>query len=91
MKIRYSFWIFLMAAVAICWQATDALAGTTGKVNGVVRDQSGEALPGANVVLKDLNLGSTADADGYYVIINIPPGSYTLTGSLIGYETVSQV
>ena len=49
------------------------------KINGVVRDQAGEVLPGANVVIKELNLGSTADADGYYVIINISPGVYTLS------------
>ena len=78
------------AVTALLFGATELMAGTTGKMNGVVRDQAGEVLPGANVVIKELNLGSTADADGYYVIINIPPGTYTVTGSLIGYETVSQ-
>mgnify|MGYP003322721677 FL=1 len=78
------------AVTALLFGATELMAGTTGKLNGVVRDQAGEVLPGANVVIKELNLGSTADADGYYVIINISPGTYTVTGSLIGYETVSQ-
>ena len=79
-----------VVATALLVGAGTVLAGTTGKINGVARDQSGAVLPGANVVIKELNLGGTADADGYYVIINIPPGRYTLTASLIGYETVTQ-
>ena len=71
------------AVTALLFGATELRAGTTGKLNGGVRDQAGEVLPGANVVIKELNLGSTADADGYYVIINISPGTYTVTGSII--------
>ena len=90
MKRKLLIFGVVAAVTALLFGATELMAGTTGKLNGVVRDQAGEVLPGANVVIKELNLGSTADADGYYVIINISPGTYTVTGSLIGYETVSQ-
>ena len=67
-----------------------AQAGTTGKVHGYVKDQKGAPLPGANVVLEEIKQGAVTDAKGYYVIINIFPGVYTLTASLIGYNSVSK-
>jgi len=62
-------------------------AGTTGKISGRVVDaQTGEALAGANVVIDGTLLGASTDADGYYFIINIPPGIYTMTFSYVGYN-----
>lgn len=69
-------------------QTNDALAGTTGKLQGVVTDGKGEPLPGANVVIKGTTRGTTTDADGYYAIINVAPGAIELNASLVGYETV---
>ncbi|RMI24672.1 MAG: TonB-dependent receptor [Calditrichaeota bacterium] len=64
-------------------------AGTTGKIAGVVRDKStGEPLVGVNVYLEGHPLGAATDADGYYFIINIPPGSYTLVTQMVGYQEV---
>ncbi len=81
----------VVIAVAVVLAGADELrAGITGKIIGVVWDAAGTPLPGANVVLKEVNLGGTADADSYYMILNVPPGTYTLTASLIGYETVSK-
>lgn len=61
-------------------------AGTTGKIAGVVTDsQTGQPLPGVNIVVDNTYLGAASDLDGYYVIQNIPPGSYTLTASMVGY------
>jgi len=65
-------------------------AGTTGKVAGVVRDaQTGEALIGANVIIKGTNLGAATDLEGRYFILNVPPGTYTVTASSVGYTTVT--
>ncbi len=64
-------------------------AGTTGKISGVVRDaETGEALPGVNVVIEGTTMGAATDEDGTYVILNVPPGVYTLTFNYIGYQTV---
>ena len=59
-------------------------AGTTGKISGIIKDDQGSPLPGANVIVEGTRLGAVADADGSYFIINILPGRYTLTASLIG-------
>lgn len=62
-----------------------------GKITGRVTDrQTGEALIGANVFIRELAVGARTDNDGEYVIINVPPGTYNLTASFIGYESVTQ-
>ncbi len=65
-------------------------AGNTGKIAGKVIDrETGEPLIGANVVLKGLKLGASTDVNGDYFILGIPPGTYTVTASLLGYETIN--
>ena len=65
-------------------------AGTTGRLAGRVTDTAtGEPLPFVNVVLMGTTLGAATDIDGYYSIINIPPGNYEVKASAIGYNSVS--
>ena len=60
-------------------------------VSGTVSDAStGEALPGANVVLEGTNMGAAASSDGTYSISNVAAGSYTVTASVIGYANASK-
>jgi CarboxypepD_reg-like domain/TonB-dependent Receptor Plug Domain len=62
-------------------------AGTTGKIAGVIKDsQTGEVLPGVNVYIENAPLGAATDIDGYYAILNIPPGKYKLIASYVGYK-----
>ena len=56
-------------------------------VSGMVTDDSGNALSGANVYLAGTSLGSATDSDGKYVIGNVPSGDYTLVSSFLGYST----
>ena len=57
-------------------------------VSGVVADESGVPLVGANVVVEGTDLGAAANADGAYTI-DIGAGSYILTASAIGYASLS--
>lgn len=57
-----------------------------GKINGVVRDAStNETLIGANVLLEGTTIGAATNVDGYYIILNVPPGTYNLKASMVGY------
>ncbi|UCD38400.1 MAG: carboxypeptidase-like regulatory domain-containing protein [Fidelibacterota bacterium] len=69
--------------------ATSALyAGTTGKVAGTVTDrETGEPLIGANVMIDGTTLGAATDLYGNFVILNIPPGTYSVRASMIGFQT----
>jgi outer membrane receptor protein involved in Fe transport len=65
-----------------------AYAQNTGKLSGRVVDTStGEGLPGASVVVQDINLGVATDVDGYYVIVGVPVGTYNVQVSFVGYPT----
>ena len=62
-------------------------AQTGGKIAGTVTDsQTGEALPGANVVIEGTSIGSSTDLEGNYVILNVPPGVYIVNVSFVGYQ-----
>ncbi|MCY4158966.1 MAG: carboxypeptidase-like regulatory domain-containing protein [Bacteroidetes bacterium] len=59
-----------------------------GKIDGVVTDAAtGETVPGASVVIEGTAQGAATQADGYFFINNVRPGTYTLLVSFIGYTT----
>ena len=65
-------------------------AATTGKIAGVVTDgANGMPLPGVNVVIEGTTLGAASDMEGYYVILNVPPGTYSLRAMMMGYTPVT--
>ena len=92
MHIERRKWPVALGAVLFCaLLALPAFAGN-GKIAGVVQDDSGQALPGANVVAEvgGERVGTTADDMGRYFLLNIPPGAYSVEASYIGHQTVRQ-
>ena len=62
------------------------LFAQTGKVAGVITEaDTGDPLPGANVVIEGTAQGTVTNEEGYYVLLNIEPGTYSLRASFIGY------
>ena len=86
----------------LLWTIPSALAANSKIAGRVVARQTGEPLAGANVVLTqkvlsggavvplDRPLGSAADPDGYFFILDVPPGVYHLKASVIGYTPETQ-
>lgn len=65
-------------------------AGVTGKIEGFITDsQTGQALVGVNVIIQGTSYGSATDDEGYYVILNVPVGEYSVKASMIGYREVT--
>ncbi len=65
--------------------------GQTGKISGTITDaETGEPLPGVNVILEGTDQGAATDANGTYFIINISPGTYSVTASMIGYQQITK-
>ncbi|MEJ2615159.1 MAG: carboxypeptidase-like regulatory domain-containing protein, partial [Ignavibacteriaceae bacterium] len=59
---------------------------SSGKISGTVTDEStGEPVIGANIIIEGTYIGAATDVNGEYVIVNVPPGTYTVTTSYIGY------
>lgn len=61
----------------------------TGSLGGVIIDsETKETIIGATVLITDINIGTASDYDGNYIIRGLPPGSYEILISYIGYETI---
>ncbi|MDZ7343042.1 MAG: TonB-dependent receptor, partial [candidate division KSB1 bacterium] len=61
-----------------------------GKLRGRVTDkETGDPLIGANVTIEGTTLGASADINGDYIILRVPPGTYAVKASYIGYAPVT--
>jgi hypothetical protein len=77
---------FILAALLIISSPLFAQTGV-GKLNGKIIDsQTKEPLIGANVVVVNTNLGAASNVNGEYFILNIPPGTYDIKVSYVGYS-----
>jgi outer membrane receptor protein involved in Fe transport len=82
---------FCIVEVLICLllMVQSGRTGQTGKIVGRISDAStADPLPGANVVIEGSTIGAASDMDGDYMILNVPPGTYILTGSMLSYQEV---
>src|SRR5690242_6925411 len=85
------------AVLALVLTAIPSLlhAQTLGIVAGVVKDASGAVLPGVTIeaaspALIEKVRTATTDGSGLYRIVNLPPGTYSVTFSLAGFNTVKR-
>lgn len=64
---------------------------TTGTLLGSVKDaKTQEPLIGATVLLESTNIGTTTDLDGRFSLENIPPKTYNVVISFVGYTPVTR-
>ena len=82
--------VAIIVLAILIFSSCPLFAGITGKISGMVIDvESGKELPGASIRIEGTTLGNMAMPDGSYFIISIPPGEYSVTASLIGYQSVT--
>ncbi len=90
MKFRLSgLSLLLMVFLIFALTAPYSLAGTVGKISGNVTDEKGEPLPGVSIRIEGSTMGAAASFDGSYVILNVPPGTYTMTAQTVGYNRMT--
>lgn len=87
--MKKGFVIFTAILIGI-FSETVSYAQMAGKINGVVRDREGNVLPGVNVVIQGTRRGVTTDAEGYYLLLSIEPGVYSLAASMVGYVSTTK-
>jgi hypothetical protein len=82
-----------LARVAAAWVAAVVLGanvlmaqGTTGKIEGTVRDQSGAPVNGAQVFIVGTAYAAVSNERGYYFINNVPAGVMIVRAQYIGYQ-----
>ena len=77
----------MQKALYIIFSLSFIFAGTTGKLSGIVYDSnSKEPLIGCNVIIKNNSLGTATDINGSFLIMDIVPGRYSLSITMIGYS-----
>lgn len=78
---RISFFILLCC---LCWNVFAAEY----QIKGVVIDKSTrQSLEFVNVLVVGLGIGASTDANGNFLITQVPPGIYRLQASFLGYKT----
>lgn len=85
MKTKLICLIFLLTGMG------NLMAQNSGAIKGVIYDQiTGTPVPGANVyvVIGGQPTGATSDVNGTYTLKPLPPGTYTLNVSYMGYQDV---
>jgi outer membrane receptor protein involved in Fe transport len=88
MKFSFSFFTLFVSIFLGIFLAIPAYS-QTGKIVGTVIDaDTGEPLPGANVVVVGTYLGAATDTEGQFIIIGVSPGIYEVEVSVIGYKKV---
>ena len=78
----------IIAMSCIMFFVVALFGGATGKLTGTVKDEQGKPLAGVNIYLDGTGIGTAADKDGQYLIINIPAAPYTVVVSYVGYQTI---
>jgi TonB-linked SusC/RagA family outer membrane protein len=81
--LRYSFLLFFML---LC----SAVMAQTGSITGRIIDEENQPLPGATVSVKGTTVAAATDANGYFRLVNAPPGQQTIEVRFIGYITIDQ-
>ena len=79
-----------LAILALLCTSHLTWAGTTGKIAGVITDaETGQRLPGVNIIVEGTTIGAASDLNGNYTILNVRPGTYDLSASMMGYGKVT--
>lgn len=90
MKHLYLLWLFLCVGLLWC----NSTMAQKAVISGTVTDENKEPLPGVTVKVENPSVGaltgSTTDLDGNYSIGSLDKGSYVVTYSFVGFQSVVQ-
>ena len=82
-----------LAPLALAWAPTAVAAqdpATTGRIDGIVTNETGQPLEGAQVTVVATRNGAVTNADGRFTILGVAPGSVQLRAQRIGYAPMTQ-
>src|ERR1035437_1157055 len=75
-------------SLIIIFTFLSALTFAQHELSGTITDSTNHApLIGVTVYIPDLKLGASTDADGKYILKNIPKGTFLAVASFIGYAS----
>lgn len=78
-----------LTTLSVFFLAVQSLSAQTGAIRGSIYEKAtGEPVIFCNVYLKGTTIGAGSDVNGLYMITRIPPGTYTLLVTNLGYDTL---
>jgi hypothetical protein len=87
-------WSFLLLPLMFMLACTGLFGQANSNITGIISDQSGAVIAGANIVLTDSATGATKNTisgeTGLYEIAGLNSGSYNLTVTAKGFQTFLQ-
>jgi Carboxypeptidase regulatory-like domain len=90
---RFGLTMLVVAALSAALAASAAAQETTGTITGVAADQTGGALPGVAVTIKNTDTGIArsvvTNEAGFYTATLLPIGQYEVTFELQGFQSVT--
>lgn len=63
-----------------------SVTAQTGTIRGNISDENGMAVPGANIFINKLSIGTISDVNGDYSLLNVPTGEQQVIISFLGFE-----
>ncbi len=89
MKRQFKY-VSLALSVIFCLAFVAFGQETTGDIQGTVKDQAGALVPGTQIVVTGVTRGFTrnvtANDDGSFSVLQVPPGTYKITASATGFS-----
>src|SRR5215472_17461509 len=78
-----------LALMALLVVAVALAQSDQGSISGFVKDPSGSVVPNAKITVKNesvLERQASTNKSGYYIITNIPPGTYSISVEVAGFK-----
>jgi len=93
--VRRTLWVCLVIVAALLLDVPAAWAQSGSSIAGVVKDTTGAVMPGVTVeaaspALIEKVRSAVTDTAGQYKIVNLVPGTYTVTFTLTGFNTIKR-
>ena len=86
----------MAVAIGVCLflHGTASAQTNTGRISGTVTDSTSAVVPGATVTVTNdethLESKATTDSAGYYLVVNLPVGTYNVTVEATGFKKSSR-
>src|SRR6202047_3061643 len=90
--MRRSFYLFSVVTLllSVLWLIPANAQERKATITGHATDTNHDSLVGAKVELQPLGQTAVTDAQGAFKIADVPPGSYTLSISYVGFTAFSK-
>ena len=90
----FSCWAYAILVVVLLTAVPQAKSQQQATLSGIISDPSGAVVPGASIRVTNVDTQVTTTAvtnpTGYYLVVNLTPGTYTIAAQKEGFKTATR-